>query len=206
MTLRSGGCVAIEAGAPPEAGAGVDRARRAARVLPGGRVTVASPPMARRGVFPGSFDPLTVAHVAVADAARRHHDLAEVHLVVSRVALAKEDQDQAPVEARLSAIEAARASRPWLRAAATEAQLLADIAEGYDVLVVGADKWWQLHDVRFYGTDAAMREALARLPQLAVAPRAGVTEPPGVALLPVDPAHHEVSSTAVRAGRHDWRA
>lgn len=163
--------------------------------------------MTRRGVFPGSFDPLTVAHLAIADAARDRHRLEEVHLVVSHVALDKQDRRQAPIEERIAAIEAARASgRPWLRAAATEAQLLADIAEGYDVLVVGADKWWQLHEVRFYGSEEAMRAALDRLPELAVAPRAGVHLPEEVELLDVDPVHHEVSSTAVRAGRHDWRA
>lgn len=162
--------------------------------------------MARRGVFPGSFDPLTVAHVAVADAARSRHALDEVHLVISHVALAKEDRRQAPVADRLAAIGAASADRPWLRAATTDAQLLADIAEGFDVLVVGADKWWQLHDVRFYGSEAAMHTALGRLPELAVAPRAGVPAPPGVDLLDVDAAHHAVSSTAVRAGRVEWRA
>jgi len=160
----------------------------------------------RRGVYPGSFDPLTVAHVAVADAARDRHGLDEVHLVVSHVALAKEERRQAPVATRLAAIEVAAASRPWLRAAATTDQLLADIAEGFDVLVLGADKWWQLHDVAFYGSDGAMAAALARLPTLAVAPRAGVPAPPGVELLDLDPAHAEVSSTAVRAGRDDWRA
>jgi len=162
--------------------------------------------VARRGAFPGSFDPLTVAHLAVAEAARARHDLDEVHLVVSHVPLAKEDRAQAPVEDRLAAIEAAADARPWLRAGSTFAQLLADIAEGFDVLVLGADKWWQLHDVGFYGSEEAMRAALARLPDLAVAPRAGVPVPPGVELLDVDPAHHEVSSTAVRAGRDDWRA
>lgn len=162
--------------------------------------------MSRRGVFPGSFDPLTVAHLAVADAARTRHALDEVHLLISHVALAKEDRRQAPVADRLAAVEAARADRPWLRAATTGAQLLAEIAEGFDVLVVGADKWWQLRDVRFYASEAAMLDALARLPELAVAPRSDVPAPPGVAVLDVDPAHHPVSSTAVRAGRHDWRA
>lgn len=162
--------------------------------------------MARRGAFPGSFDPLTVAHLAVADAARTRHALDEVHLVVSRVALAKEDRRQAPVPERLAAIRAAAADRPWLRGVATDAQLLADIAEGFDVLVVGADKWWQLHDVGFYGDAEAMAAALARLPTLAVAPRAGVARPPVVELLDVDPAYGEVSSTAVRGGRDEWRA
>jgi hypothetical protein len=163
--------------------------------------------MPRRGVFPGSFDPLTVAHLAIAEAARDRHGLDQVHMVVSHVALAKEQRRQAPVAERVAAIEgAAAAGRPWLRGQATEAQLLADIAEGFDVLVVGADKWWQLHDVRFYGTEEAMRSALDRLPVLAVAPRAGVDLPGDVEVLDVDPVHHQVSSSAVRAGRDDWRA
>lgn len=164
--------------------------------------------MARHGAFPGSFDPLTVAHLAVADAAREQCGLDRLDLVVSHVALAKEDRRQAPVPDRLAAIDAATPDRPWLRAVATRHQLLADIAEGYDVLVVGADKWVQLHDPVFYGSPAAMRAALDRLPAVAVAPRAGAELPdlPGVTVLDVDPVHHHVSSTAVRAGRRDWRA
>lgn len=165
--------------------------------------------MPRHGVYPGSFDPLTVAHVAIAEAARDQCGLDLVDLVISRVALAKEAHLQTPVAERLSAIEAATTSRPWLRAVATEDQLLADIAAGYDLLVVGADKWLQLHDPGFYGdSPAAMRAALERLPPVAVAPRAGVADPdPTVTtLLDVDPAHHHVSSTAVRAGRRDWQA
>ena len=107
--------------------------------------------MPRHGVFPGSFDPLTVAHVAIADAARAQCSLDALDLVISHVALAKEDREQTPVAQRLAAIDAATGDRRWLRARATERQLLADIAEGYDLLVVGADKWLQLHDPRFYG-------------------------------------------------------
>lgn len=165
--------------------------------------------MPRHGVYPGSFDPLTVAHLAIADAARDQCTLDRLDLVVSHVALAKEDRDQTPVAERLAQIDAATVDRPWLAAHATPAQLLADIAAGYDLLVVGADKWVQLHDPRFYGgSDAAMHAALARLPQVAVAPRAGVPLPEGhdVVTLHVDPAHHHVSSTAVREGRVEWRA
>jgi hypothetical protein len=72
---------------------------------------------------------------------------------------------------------------------------------------VGADKWAQLHDPSWYGGSTDERDAaLARLPEVAVAPRAGFPLPEGVHALEVDPAHHHVSSTAVRAGRHDWRA
>lgn len=165
--------------------------------------------MARHGVYPGSFDPLTVAHLAVADAAREQCGLDRLDLAISHVALAKEDRRQTPVPERLAAIAAATADRPWLRAFATPAQLLADIAEGYEVLVVGADKWSQLHDPRFYGdSEDAMRDALARLPTVAVAPRAGAPRPDAAdaVLLDLDPEHGEVSSTAVRAGRLDWLA
>lgn len=164
--------------------------------------------MPRHGVFPGSFDPLTVAHVAIADAARDQCGLDVLDLVVSHVALAKEDRHQAPVTERLASIDAATSDRPWLRGRATEHQLLADIASGYDLLVVGADKWHQLHDLRFYGgSPAVMRAALDRLPPVAVAPRTGVALPDGnvATVLAVDPTHHHVSSTAVRDGRLDWR-
>jgi hypothetical protein len=91
----------------------------------------------------------------------------------------------------------------------SDRRLIADLAEGYDVCVLGADKWHQLHDPAFYASGAARDAALARLPQLAVAPRAGVESPgpgAGLVVLDLDPTFHEVSSTAVRAGRHDWRA
>ena len=96
-----------------------------------------------------------------------------------------------------------------MAARVTDDQLLADIAQGYDVLIVGADKWHQLHDPGFYGGSAeAIREALARLPTLAVAPRAGVELPSAidVVVLDLDESHRSVSSTAVRNGRDEWRA
>ncbi len=165
--------------------------------------------MARRGVFPGSFDPLTVAHLAIADAAHHLGRLDRLDLVVSQVALAKEHRVQAPVAARLAAIDEATVDRPWLGARSTAAQLLVDIAAGYDLLVVGADKWLQLHDPRFYGDSVdAMRAAIERLPPLAVAVRGGVALPEDLDALVLDVGsdHHHVSSTAVRAGRRDWQA
>lgn len=163
--------------------------------------------MGRVGAYPGSFNPLTVAHVAIADSARRHHGLDRIDLVISTVALAKEHRpDVAPVDERVATIEAVAATRPWLAVVVTEAQLLADIAEGYDVVVMGADKWAQLHDVGFYDGDPAARDAaLARLPTPAVAPRPPHPVP-GRHRLAVPAWLAEVSATAVRAGRHDWRA
>ncbi len=161
----------------------------------------------RRGVFPGSFDPLTTAHLAVAQAAIRTCELTQLDLVMSTVALAK-DGAHAPIEDRLAAIEQQAARIPELRGRVTEHQLLADIAEGYDVLVIGADKWHQVHDLAFYGSSEARDAALARLPQVAVAPRAGAAAPEeaDVVRLDLDPSVQVISSTAVRSGRDDWRA
>ncbi len=163
--------------------------------------------MSRVGVFPGSFDPPTVAHLAVAEAAWQHCELDRLDLVVSRVPLGKDHVAQTPVEQRIAALERLAAGRPWLAVAVTDAQLLADVAAGYDVLVVGADKWAQLHDPAWYGGSSDARDsALEKLPRLVVAPRAGFPVPEDVEVLAVDPAHHHVSSTAVRAGRDEWRA
>ena len=159
-------------------------------------------------MFPGTFDPLTVAHLAVADAVREELSVATVELVISRIPLAKEHVTT-PVEDRVAAILPHRSDRPWLRASATDAQLLADIAAGYDVLVIGADKWHQLHDLRFYDGSVSVREeALARIPLVAVAPRAGADLPEGadVHVLSVPAEHHGVSSTGVRQGIDEWRA
>ena len=159
------------------------------------------------GVFPGSFDPPTVAHLAIAEAARRHCRLDRLDLVVSRAPLGKDHAAQAPVEERVSSLERLAAGRPWLGVAVTEHRLLADVAAGYDVLVMGADKWAQLHDPAWYGGSTDERDAaLARLPRVVVAPRAGFSPPDGVDVLDVDPGHHHVSSTAVREGRQEWRA
>ena len=83
---------------------------------------------------------------------------------------------------------------------------LADIARGYDAVVMGADKWAQVIDPAWYDGDADARDAaVAALPRVAVAPRRGWTTPSEFRL---DVPDHiaEVSATAVRDGRHDWAA
>ena len=61
--------------------------------------------------------------------------------------------------------------RPWLTAGTTPHRLLADIAEGYDAVVLGADKWHQLLDPDWYGGRAERDDALRRLPTVALAAR-----------------------------------
>lgn len=165
--------------------------------------------MARRGVYPGSFDPLTVAHVAIADVAQRVCALDGLDLTISRDPIGKPRHGHLPPAARLADIARIRAAdRPWLGSRITDARLLAEIAAGYDVLVMGADKWLQLHDVAYYDGEAHRDALLAELPTVAVSPRAGVDIAPGpdVILLPVPEEVLVVSSSAVRNGRVDWRA
>ena len=156
----------------------------------------------RRGVYPGSFDPPTVAHLAIADAARAVASLDGLDLAVSRVALGKDAAAQRPVHTRVAALERLATARPWLHVVVTDAQLITDIAAGYDVVVMGADKWAQVRDPEWYGGSVAARDrALARLPRVLVAPRAGFAVE-GAEQLAIDPEHAAVSSSAAREGHH----
>ena len=152
------------------------------------------------GCYPGSFNPPTVAHLAVAEAAVRAAGLVRLDLVLSRVALGKEELVSPTVDERAAVLRSVAASRPWLGVVVTDARLIAEIAAGYDAVVVGADKWRQIVDPAWYGDDPAARDdAVASLPRVLVAPRAG-DHPEGVELLEVAEEHHHVSASAVRAG------
>ena len=155
------------------------------------------------GCYPGSFNPPTIAHLAVAEAARRHAGLDRVDLVLSVAALGKSSTDGPTVDHRRSVLQAVARSRPWLGVVVTDARLIADIAAGYDAVVLGADKWAQVLDPAWYGGSLPARDdALARLPRVLVAPRSG-DHPEGVELLDVPTALHTVSASAVRAGHPD---
>jgi hypothetical protein len=152
------------------------------------------------GVYPGSFNPPTLAHVAIADAARRRFDLERVDLVVSERALEKEDVERPLLRHRIDVLEAVARRLPWLGVRTTTSQLLVDIAEGYDVLVLGADKWQQVLDPRYYGgSEAARDEAVAHLPRLAIAPRPPLAVPEEHRLDVAD-TWSDVSSTRARSG------
>lgn len=159
----------------------------------------------RLAVYPGSFDPPTVAHLGIVAAALAHVD--EVHLVLSEVALGKEDQaGRTTIADRLAVLRA-----DGLTAVATTARLVVDIAEetGADAVVMGADKWAQVADPAWYGSVAARDAAVARLPTVLLAERAGVVLPGlpvEMRVLDVDPAHAEVSATRARAGEIDLMA
>ncbi len=157
--------------------------------------------MGTAGVYPGSFNPPTTAHLAIAEAARSRHRLDRVVLSVSRSALAKEDVDHPRFEHRIQVIEDSVADIDWLSVRVTERQLLADVAEGFDVLIVGADKWWQIQDPGWYGDDPAARDAaMDRLPTLAIVARDGLAVPDANRLDVPGGRTEDVSSTRARDG------
>jgi hypothetical protein len=154
------------------------------------------------GCYPGSFNPPTVAHLAVAEAAVRQGGLERLDLVLSHGALGKDDAELPAVEQRAEVLRAVAAGRPWLGVVVTDRRLIAEIAAGYDVVVVGADKWRQVVDASWYDDDPEQRDAaVAALPRVLVAPR-GDDRPEGVELLELDEDHRHVSASAVRDG-HD---
>lgn len=171
------------------------------------------PGRVRVGVYPGSFDPLTRGHLAVADAARRRLGLDRVDLVVSRDPLGKDRTRPPDLAHRLAVLRAEAARHPGLGIRLTGHRLIADIARGAAAVVVGADKFAQIVDPTWYGSVAERDRALARLPTVAVAPRrgtevAGPAPPAGIVELDTSAADAPgmevigVSSTAARAGAH----
>ena len=101
---------------------------------------------ARLGVYPGSFHPLTIAHVAIIDAALQQLDLARLDLSISRAAFDKSHLD-AHLGERVDALRRSFTHRLEVGVIVTEHRLIADVARGYDAVVMGADKWHQLHEL-----------------------------------------------------------
>jgi nicotinic acid mononucleotide adenylyltransferase len=152
--------------------------------------------------YPGTFDPPTIAHLAVAEAALAACGVERVELVLSLDPIGK--AGATPIEERVAAVRALAAERPWLTVAVTEHRLIADVAQGYDVVVMGADKWAQVLDPSYHPSADEWRASLERLPRVAVARRGDAPIEGDVVVLDVDLGH--VSSTAVREGRTDWLA
>ena len=155
----------------------------------------------RVAAYPGTFDPPTIAHLAVAEAAWRACGVDRVELVLSVDPIGK--AGATPIEERVAALEAVVAAHEWLDVAVSEHRLIADVAAGYDVVVMGADKWAQVLDPSYHPDEDAWRASLERLPRVAVARRGDHPIEGDVLVLDVDLG--EVSSTAVREGRTEWR-
>ena len=152
--------------------------------------------------YPGTFDPPTIAHLAVAEAAWRTCGVDRVVLVLSQDPIGK--PSPTPLDERLRVLRDLAATRDWLDVAVSEHRLIADVCEGYDLVVMGADKWAQVLDPSYHPSDDEWRASMARLPRVAVARRGNLPIEGDVLVLDIDLA--DVSSTAVRNGRTDWRA
>lgn len=164
---------------------------------------------ARRAVYPGSFDPPTIAHLAIAVATLEQCRCDSLTFVLSRAALGKEDRSDT-VEARALVLRMLVDDRRFT-VEVTSTVFIAEIAQGYDVVVVGADKWAQVLDPAWYADETTRDAAVASLPHVALVPRPPheplATRPSAMTVLELaDPSLAEVSSTAVRSGRVEWAA
>lgn len=136
----------------------------------------------RVGVFAGSFNPLTRAHVALANAARRAAGLDALIWACAAASVDKEQVERAALVDRLAQMRAFVAGRRrdglallnrglYVDEARTIRALLTSSAEL--TLIVGYDKIVQIFDPKYYADrDAALR-ALFSLARLLVAPREG---------------------------------
>ncbi|HWP29629.1 MAG TPA: hypothetical protein VNM50_08825 [Chloroflexota bacterium] len=199
---------ALDPAAPPTA-----RLLRAPRAGLGQRV----------GVLPGSFDPLTTAHAALARAALRHGGIDSLLFLLSVRTVDKEGRACAALADRALVLQRYIAARPRYGLVVCNRGLYVEEAEALAALlpagaavwfVVGYDKIVQVFDPRYYPDREA---ALTRLFQRAgflVAPRgpAGPRELAAllarpenqpyrerVRYLPLPPAYRDLSATAVRA-------
>lgn len=188
------------------------------------RAAVVEPAPAARsiGILSGSFDPLTNAHAALAQAALAGGGVEAVYFALSRHTVDKETR-QRPTD-----VDRALAVRLWLRDCARHGLILfnrglyADQAlaaraafPGAAIrFVVGHDKAAQIFDSRYYTDRDATLRILFGAAELLVAPRAADDEHALAALLdqpqnrpfrpyasslPFDPSYAADSSTAVRA-------
>ena len=163
-------------------------------------------PNARLVAYPGSFNPPTVGHLALAEAALEASQADAVAFIVSEMALGKETVEHPRFEDRIAVLRSVAESRPWMRVRTTRARLLAEMAAGYGWLLIGADKWVQINELQWYGgREDARSAALARLPSLIVAARLDYAVPEEARILVV-PEATDVSSTAARLGAHAMMA
>lgn len=180
------------------------------------------------GILAGSFDPLTNAHIALAQAARERGGCAVVFLALSRHTVNKEARVRPTDTDRALLLRRYAARHPGLGVLLFNRGLYADQAlaaraafPGADIrFIVGFDKARQIFDPRYYADrDAALRALFGAI-TLLVAPRdddgaddlaALLAQPANrpfrdaVRPLPLDPALAADSATVVREAAREGR-
>ncbi len=174
------------------------------------------------GVLAGSFNPPTMAHVALAASAMKHGKLDAVVWAISRVTVDKERVTHAPLPQRMITLAVLLGDHPREAAALINRGLYAEQAEAVRralprlerlAFIAGFDKIEQIVDSRYYlNREAALDQLFSRV-EMWVAPRAGRTARDLTALfnrpenrawadrvhpLPLAAEWREVSSSAVR--------
>jgi len=161
----------------------------------------------RIGVFGGTFDPVHVAHVQVAENVMRALSLDRMLFVVANDPWQKSERDVSPAEDRYAMVEAATARRPGLEPSRLEIErggqsytidtvreILGCRPDAEVFLVVGADV---VDGLPTWKEEARLRELVT----LAVVarPGAGTADvPAGWRTVPVPPSPLGVSSTELR--------
>jgi nicotinate-nucleotide adenylyltransferase len=173
---------------------------------------------ARIALFPGTWNPPTIAHVDIARMARNHAD--EVIWILPR-AFPHKGFEGAGFEARRDMLETLARQRAGFSAAVSDGGLYAEIAaEARDyfgprpeiALVLGRDAAERIASWD-YGAPGVFDEFLQRH-RLLVAARSGEYEPAShhldlISTLPMESSWDDVSSSEVRrriASGEDWRA
>lgn len=134
------------------------------------------------GLFAGSFNPLTRAHVALAEAARAAGRLDVIAWTLAVATTDKERVERATLADRLTQLDAYRDGRASAAVVVVNRGLYVDQARALHALmapdarlaiVIGYDKVVQIFDPRYYTDRDAALAALFAEAELLVAPRAG---------------------------------
>jgi nicotinate (nicotinamide) nucleotide adenylyltransferase len=162
----------------------------------------ANAPTSRLGILPGTFNPVTVAHLALARSALAHVD--EVVFVLPRV-LPHKPYSGASFDQRVQMLDAATAGEPRWSVAAASAGLFVGIAEecravyGIDTrlsFICGRDAAERIASWD-YGRPGVFEDMLGAF-DLLVAPRQGTWDHPAVRELSLGRDFDAVSATEVR--------
>lgn len=159
--------------------------------------------MASKAVYPGTFNPPTVAHLAIARAALEELDITQLDIPLSRTPFGKSEAGPPNFDQRLQIAKMAFSFDDRITVYGTDLKFLSDISAGYTYLIIGDDKLAQLTDLQFYRDPEEMAVKLASLPELVVVERSRVASDLPFRALSIDPSYREVSSTRVRNGETD---
>jgi nicotinamide-nucleotide adenylyltransferase len=174
------------------------------------------------GVMAGSYNPPTLAHIALADSAKTHARLDGLLWTISRVTVDKERIIHAPLPQRLITLAHLTMQRSNEAVALMNRGLYIDQAEAFhrsfpDIadlsLIMGYDKLAQIFDPRYYTDRDAALDRLFSMARILVAPRAhgdynalhALLDLPtnrrwatSVTIIPIDPSVQMLSSSEVR--------